>query len=44
MSVLTFERKQDGELWSETELHTLLTHLESRPRIGRRPGMGNRRD
>jgi len=29
MSVLTFERKQDGELWSETELHTLLTALNA---------------
>jgi len=29
MSVLTFERKQDGELWSETELHTLLTTLKA---------------
>ena len=29
MSVLTFKRKQDGELWSESELHTLLTTLHS---------------
>jgi hypothetical protein len=29
MSVLTFERKQDGELWSETELHTILTTLNT---------------
>ena len=29
MSVLTFQTKQDGELWSETELHTLLTTLNA---------------
>jgi hypothetical protein len=29
MSVLTFERKRDGELWSETELDTLLAALKA---------------
>jgi hypothetical protein len=29
MSVLAFERKQDAELWSEAELHILLTALNS---------------
>ena len=28
MSVLIFDRKNDRELWSETELHTLLTALK----------------
>jgi hypothetical protein len=29
MSVLTFERKQGAELWSEAELHTLLAALNA---------------
>ena len=29
MSVLTFQRKQDGELWSEAELHTLSAALNA---------------
>ena len=29
MNVLTFQRKQDGELWSDTELQTLLAALNA---------------
>ena len=29
MSVLTFQRKQDGEVWSDTELQTLLATLNA---------------
>jgi hypothetical protein len=29
MSVLAFERKQDGESWSESELHSLLAGLDA---------------
>jgi len=38
MSVLTFERKQDGELWSEAELHTLLASLDAA--LGSEDGRG----
>jgi len=38
MSVLTFERKQDGELWSESELHTLLGSLNAA--LGSEDGRG----
>ena len=38
MSVLTFERKQDGELWSEAELHTLLAALNAA--LGSEDGRG----
>ncbi len=38
MSVLTFQRRQDGEVWSEAELHTLLTALDAAP--GSEDGQG----
>jgi hypothetical protein len=38
MSVLTFQRKQDGELWSDTELQTLLAALNAA--LGSEDGRG----
>ena len=38
MSVLTFQRKQDGELWSEAERHTLLAALNAA--LGSEDGRG----